>query len=137
MIRAGACLVALGLIVVTQLGAQGPRLGWTPAGNAANTDREIVGDCMPAAGECAVMQRSSAGRAVGRGALIGLGVGVLGGVLLHSLCSDDDSADSGSCLGKSALYVGLTTATGALIGFIVGQPRAELPAAPAAAATPT
>jgi len=135
--RGAAALVALALVGTVPLSGQGPRLGWTPSYSAVNFERGIAGDCAPAAAACAVMQRSSTGRAVGRGALIGLGFGVVTGILLHSLCSEDDSADRGSCLGKSALYVGLTTATGALIGFILGQPQAEPRAAPAAAATPT
>jgi hypothetical protein len=117
--RGSLCLV-LFVASVAPAAAQGPRIGWTSYHHILSADTPSLALCSADATRCPRLIRSSKGRAIGRGALIGLGVGLLGGVLVYSLCQDDDSSDNGSCIGKAGLNVGLGTAAGALIGLLVG-----------------
>lgn len=123
------CVALLGCLLVSPLMAQGPRLAWSAedASESEARTRPVPGICTG----CSAVSKPGTGTAVKRGALIGFGVGLVGGALIYAFCSDNEAVNRGSCTGKAAVYLGATTALGAAIGLLVGA--SDPPAADSAA----
>jgi hypothetical protein len=64
--------------------------------------------------------RASKGHSALVGAMIGAGVGLLGGAVYYAFCKDPDNGNTGSCLGEAGLAFGANVGFGAFIGYLVG-----------------
>ena len=105
--------VALALPSPSSAFAQGPRAGYTRPSTAVASMSPATADPL------AISNERSIGTSVRNGAAIGALVGLLAGALVYSVCRGTEPGGE-NCTGKAALAFGITTATGAAIGYLVG-----------------